>query len=237
MSARPRPYSKRAFWKYNWLAHHKRIAALERARGHAHGRLVDVGCGSMPFASLFDGRVTGMTGLDLPGSVALGPLGPDVFARAEALPLRDACAGTVLAMAVLSYVREPGRMLGEAHRVLAPGGVLIVECVQMSPLWNPPHDYWRFTQHGARLLLESGGFEVVEMIPVGGLMARVGLSWIAALNRLNRGPLRVLTEIPVRLSYAAIQLVFAGLDRLLFDPNEALAHLVVARKPGGGASR
>jgi SAM-dependent methyltransferase len=235
VSAGSRPYSKHAFWKYNWLAHHKRIAALERARVHAHGRLVDVGCGSMPFAPLFEGRVAGITGLDLPGSIALDRRGPDVFARAEALPLRDGSAGTVLAMALLSYVPEPRRMLGEAHRVLAPGGVLIVECVQMSPLWNPPHDYWRFTQHGARLLLEAAGFEVVDAIPVGGLMARVGLSWIAALNRVNRGPLRVLTEIPVRALYAAIQLVFAGLDRVLFDPNEALAHLMVARKPGAPA--
>jgi hypothetical protein len=41
----------------------------------------------------------------------------------------------------------------------------------------------------------------------------------------------------VRLLYAVIQLVFAGLDRLLFDPSEALAHLMVARKPArrGGA--
>ena len=68
-------------------------------------------------------------------------------------------------------------------------------------------------------------------------MARVGLSWIAALNRLNRGPWRVLTGIPVRLLYAAIQLGFAGLDRLLFDPNEALAHLVVARKAGPPPTR
>jgi hypothetical protein len=61
-------------------------------------------------------------------------------------------------------------------------------------------------------------------------MARVGLSWIGALNRLNRGPLRILTEIPVRVLYVVLQLGFDVLDRLLFDPREVLAHLVVARK-------
>ena len=45
-------------------------------------------------------------------------------------------------------------------------------------------------------------------IPIGGLMARVGLSTLAGLNRINRGPLRVVTEIPVRILYAALQLGF-----------------------------
>ena len=62
------------------------------------------------------------------------------------------------------------------------------------------------------------------------LMARVGLSAIAALNRINRGPLRIVTEIPVRILYVVIQLLFAALDRICFDPREVLSHLVVARK-------
>jgi hypothetical protein len=70
----------------------------------------------------------------------------------------------------------------------------------------------------------------VEFVQVGGLWARVGLSAIAALNRLNRGPTRVLTEIPVRILYVVLQLGFEALDRLFFDPREVLAHVVVARR-------
>jgi hypothetical protein len=61
-------------------------------------------------------------------------------------------------------------------------------------------------------------------------MSRVGLSAIAALNRVNRGPARVLTEIPVRILYVVLQLGFEALDRLFLDPREVLAHLVVARR-------
>jgi hypothetical protein len=53
---------------------------------------------------------------------------------------------------------------------------------------------------------------------------------IEALNRQNRGPTRVLTELPVRVLYVVLQLLFAGLDRLLFDPREVVAHLAVARR-------
>ena len=74
------------------------------------------------------------------------------------------------------------------------------------------------------------GFEVVELIPIGGLMARVGLSAIAALNCLNRGRRQVFTELPVRALYVVLQGMFEGLDRVWFDPREVLGNLVVARR-------
>ena len=52
-------------WKYNWLANHKIIAALERARPHARGMLLDVGCGSRPFAWVLEGRIERYLGVGL----------------------------------------------------------------------------------------------------------------------------------------------------------------------------
>jgi hypothetical protein len=49
---------------------------------------------------------------------------------------------------------------------------------------------------------------------------------------VNRGPTRILTEIPVRVLYIVLQLWFELLDRLFFDPREVLAHIVVARRTG-----
>jgi hypothetical protein len=110
--------------------------------------------------------------------------------------------------------------------------VLILEFTQMVPLHDEPHDYFRFTRFGAEWLLRQSGFEPVEYVPIGGLWARVGLTTIAGLNRLNRGPTRVLTEIPVRLLYIVLQSWFEILDRVFFDPREVLAHLVVAKRVG-----
>ena len=218
------------FWKYNWLAHHKLIRALERARAHARGELLDMGCGSMPYAVLFEGRVTRYWATDLHGSPDAGGARPDAFARADAQPFRDGAFDTVLAMAMFSYMPEPQRMLAEVHRVLRPGGVLLLECEQMAPVYPFYPDYYRYTRAGATYVLEASGFEPLEFIAVGGLWARVGLSLIAPLNRINRGPTRVLTELPVRLLYVVIQLVSEGLDRLCFDPAEVLSHVVVARR-------
>jgi SAM-dependent methyltransferase len=217
-------------WKYNWLANHKIIAALERARSHARGVLLDVGCGSRPFAWLFEGRVSRYLGMDLPSSRFLGDHPPDAWARGERLPVRDASVDTVLGLSMVTYFPEPGALVAEAHRVLRPGGTLLLEFTQMAPLHDEPHDYFRFTRYGASHLLERAGFEPLDFIPIGGLMSRVGLSAIAALNRINRGPTRVLTEIPVRLLYVVMQVGFEALDRVFFDPREVLAHLAIARK-------
>ena len=224
------PTGRWTVWKFNWLANHKIIRALERARRHARGTLLDVGCGSRPFARIFDGRVDRYLGVDLRASRFLGSRPPDAYARGEALPFRDGSLDTVLGLSMITYFPEPAVMLAEARRVLKPGGALLLEFTQMAPLHDEPHDYFRFTRYGAGRLLEGAGFQPLEFIPIGGLMARVGLSAIAALNRVNRGPTRVLTEIPVRILYVVLQIGFEGLDRLFFNPREVLAHLVVARR-------
>ena len=140
-------------WKFNWLANHKIIAALERARRHARGVLLDVGCGSRPFARLFEGRVERYLGMDLRASRFLGDRPPDAYARGEELPLRDGSVDTVLGLSVLTYLAEPVELVAEAHRVLRPGGMLLLEFTQMAPLHDEPHDYFRFTRYGAAHLL------------------------------------------------------------------------------------
>lgn len=225
------PTGRWAVWKFNWLANHKIMAAIRRVAHHAHGDLLDMGCGSKPFAPLFaGGRVRRYWGTDLSQSPYLGGARLDAFARAEAQPFRDGSFDTVVGFSMLTYLPEPGRAIREAHRVLRPGGVLILEFTQMVPLHDEPWDFFRFTRYGAEHLLREAGFEPVEYVPMGGLWARVGLSTIAGLNRLNRGPTRVLTELPVRLLYVLVQSACELLDRLFFDPREVLAHLVVARR-------
>ena len=219
-----------SFWRFNWLANHKMLAAAARTRPHAHGVLLDIGCGSMRAKKWYRGRITGYLGIDLAVSPYLEDARLTAVARGEQLPFRAGSVDTVLGISMLTCLAEPRLMVEEAHRVLRPGGTLILEFTQMAPLHDEPHDYFRFTRFGARWLLERSGFEVIECLPIGGLMARVGLSAIAAVERVNRGPTRVLTEIPARALYIVLQLGFEILDRVFHDPREVLAHLFVARR-------
>lgn len=219
-----------AVWKFNWLANSRILAALERVRHHARGDLLDVGCGSKPFAHVFDGRLARYWGTDLTASRYLGGARLDAFACADAQPFRDGSFDTVLGLSMITYLPEPLRFLREAHRVLRPDGMLILEFTQMVPLHDEPYDFFRYTRYGAQYLLEQAGFEPVAFVPIGGLWSRVGLTMISGLNRVNRGPTRLLTELPVRLLYTVIQTLARLMDVLFGDEREVLAHLVVARR-------
>ena len=225
------PCGRWSVWRYNWLANHKLIRALERVRRHAQGTLLDAGCGSRPFAPLFRGCADRYLGLDLPGSPEYhGPM-PDVFGDLQSLPVRDGAVDTVLSVSVMNLVHEPARALAEMRRVLRPGGVAILEFVQMAPVYASSPDLWRFTRLGVERLLHEAGLEVVETIPIGRLPTEVGLATIGWLNRINRGPWRVVTELPVRLLYVLIQAGAEVLDRLATGSGEVVAHVVVARRP------
>jgi SAM-dependent methyltransferase len=223
------PCGRWSVWRYNWLPNHKLLHGLERARRHAHGTLLDVGCGSRPFAPLFRGFAARYLGLDLPGSAEFTSGRPDVYGDAARLPIRSGSVDTVLSLSVFDLVHEPARVLAEMRRILAPGGVLIVEFVQTVPVYRTSPDLWRFTRLGVEWLLSDGGLEPVEIIALGSVPGYVGCATIGWLNRFNRGPTRFLTELPVRLLYVLIQCLAELLDRLGEGSSEAMAYVVVAR--------
>jgi ubiquinone/menaquinone biosynthesis C-methylase UbiE len=74
---------------------------------------------------------------------------------------------------VLEHLPRPDKAISEFFRVLRPGGYVIVSAPHLSALHEEPHDYYRYTQHGLRCLLESSGFEIVRMGTAGGLMTFV----------------------------------------------------------------
>jgi SAM-dependent methyltransferase len=108
------------------------LAALRRRKLAAHVRegcvLVDLGCGhEADLLRRLAPRVSRGVGFD----VSVGPPpAPNVELHAqpvdEPLPLPDASADVVSCLAVIEHVHRPGVLAREAHRILRPGGTLVV---------------------------------------------------------------------------------------------------------------
>jgi SAM-dependent methyltransferase len=83
-----------------------------------------------------------------------GP-GVDMIGDVEQLPLPDASVGSVLAICTFEHVRRFWKGFEEIHRVLRPGGALLVACPFYFYIHQYPSDYWRFTPQALDVLLES----------------------------------------------------------------------------------
>jgi ubiquinone/menaquinone biosynthesis C-methylase UbiE len=212
---------------------HNRIAysVMEQALGYAagryaRGRLIDVGCGSKPWARLFAPHVDEHVGVDRVESERDGAA-VDIVATAYEVPLPDGDADTVLLSAVLEHLERPDEGLVECHRLLKPGGHLIVTAPFFFHIHEQPHDFFRFSPFGLRYLLESAGFEVVEIVPLAGAWTTFAIQFSYAVRKYRRGAALPVVDGVTR----AVQWAAARWDRVDFQPQFSWSHLAIARKP------
>lgn len=202
--------------------------SLPLARAHLKGRLLDVGCGDMPFRTELESQVTAYDGLDF------FPRSDRVRYVADAQDMHMIDAGvydSVLCLEVLEHVPDPFRAMAEIGRVLRPGGSLVLSVPHLSRLHDLPHDYYRYTRHGVEQLLKHGGLEPVELRVRGGLFSFVShqLSTIA-LGLVWGVP--VLRDVVWHLNRWLLVYPAVALDRALDRQGLfAMGYTVAARKP------
>jgi SAM-dependent methyltransferase len=157
-------------WWYR--AVHARIAAALRARpGVAALPLLDAGCGTGGLLRRLATEGRPLAGLEY---------NPDAAARAAAksgaavsagdvntLPFGDASFGALASVDVLCHRGvDEALALAEFHRVLAPGGTLILNLPAFEWLRSAHdtrvHNARRYTAQGATALLAAAGFTQIE---------------------------------------------------------------------------
>ena len=152
----------------------ERVSIVQALRELLHrvkpGRLLDVGCGMKPYESLLTLPGSRYFGTDWPVSME-GSYGDstraDFFSNSMVLPFRERTFDTIVSTQVLEHVRQPEIVIREMARVLKPSGILILSAPMTWPLHEEPHDYYRYTLHGLRHLLEEADFEILDEIPRG----------------------------------------------------------------------
>jgi SAM-dependent methyltransferase len=205
-------------------------AAIERAvAAFAAGlrtgaRVLDAGAGEGQYAHYFDG--CRYVGIDMAvGDPAWDYSRLQAIGDLVALPFAGGSFDAAINIVTLEHVPEPGRVLQEIARALSAGGTLLLVVPHQWEVHQEPHDYFRFTRHGIRRLLEEAGFTQINIEPAGGLFRLLSRR---LLNALQLFPALVFPVATVFLAPPALILpLFDFLDR---DRSFTLGYICTASK-------
>jgi SAM-dependent methyltransferase len=167
-------------------------------RRHATEKhVLDIGAGGSGYDRFFPNRVA----IDIDPSRK-----PDIVADAHQLPFEEGEFEMVLCTEVLEHLKQPQVAINEMHRVLKPGGKLILTTRFIYPLHDVPHDYWRFTKYGLKELFQE--WDIVELeaetstfSTIGVLFQRIAFQSKLKLNKLVKLKLFFLAYIFDHLNF------------------------------------
>jgi SAM-dependent methyltransferase len=106
--------------------------------------------------------------------VSFGPR-TQIVCDSHCLPFEADSFDGVVIQAVLQYVPDPLKCVGEIERVLKPGGLVYAETAFMQQVVHGRYDFTRFTHLGVRRLFR--GFEEVQSGPVAGPGMALAWAW------------------------------------------------------------
>jgi SAM-dependent methyltransferase len=190
----------------SWLVLRERRRLFSRWLTAVPGKeliVLDVGGRIQPYRPLLEARVGQYIAVDLRHTPLVSAI-----ARAELLPMRDNQFDLVICTQVLEYISDPRQAIREIHRVLKPGGKLLLSVPAMFPR-DSEEDAWRFLPCSLRMLLAP--FRDVEILPEGssihGFFRTMALGVIYFARPAILTTLLRLTLIPL-LNLGAVSLAF-----------------------------
>lgn len=128
----------------------------------AGSALLDVGCGMRPYEQFF--AHCEYLGIDVEASGRdAGYKRPDRYFDGVNIPYDDGSFQAVLCTEVMEHCVDPDSLASEMHRVLTPGGKLLVTVPFMWGEHEMPYDFRRYSRNGIARQLESAGFADVAV--------------------------------------------------------------------------
>lgn len=139
--------------------------AIKEAKKYAKGKLIDIGCGRMPYRKELEPLVDFYIGVDHPQVSKLyhSDVKPEVLADGKKLPFKNNSFDIALLIQVLEHVDAPDKVIREASRILKPGGILIISVPFFYPLHDMPYDFGRYTSSALKNFIDNASLKIVKM--------------------------------------------------------------------------
>ena len=218
-------------WLVNpfYFARQGLLAGLKEFFPQLRGEVLDVGCGSKPYRAMIP--ATRYVGLEYDTPRARASFAADAYYDGRTFPFADGSFDAVLCSQVFEHVFTPEEFLREIHRVLRPGGVLVLTVPFVWDEHEQPHDFARYSSFGLKALLERAGF-VVEAQRKSTADSRVLAQLLNAyFYKITHGENRALNWLAMLGLMAPVNFLGIVLGRVLPGNDDLyLDNIVLARK-------
>jgi SAM-dependent methyltransferase len=197
------------------------------------GSLMDFGCGTKPYKSLF--TVEKYIGVDFenPGHPHLNEQ-IDVFYDGKKIPFLDEYFDAVFSSEVFEHIFNLDEILKEINRVMKISGKILVTCPFAICEHEVPNDFARYSSYAIRYIFEKNGFEIIHQEKTGNSVETIFQLWITYIHQHITPFFR---KIPViRSAFRFITYTSLNLSAIVFSkllPNKKdlyLNNVLLAKK-------
>ena len=146
-----------------WIARHGIFKVLNEIAPTLKGDILDFGCGSKPYESLFTNSQS-YIGVDIEesGHNHLNS-NVDFYYDGRILPFEDSSFDVIVSFEFFEHIFNIEEVLFELQRVLKTNGKLLIS---IPFVWNEheiPYDFARYTSFGITHILSKNGFQVTDL--------------------------------------------------------------------------
>lgn len=147
------------YWHLTTLRHEIEVSISRVVNVTSRVRVVDFGCGDMPYRCLWKDHLLEYLGCDFADNESADVV---INSNTGTLPLSGGSFDVAFSTQVLEHVVDPGLYLKECNRLLKPGGFLLLSTHGVWPYHPCPTDYWRWTSAGLKKIVSDAAFEIIH---------------------------------------------------------------------------
>ncbi len=168
-------------WRLTPISFSMRKTLFPLMAKYIHGKLLDVGAGTMLYKKDLNKFCTSYVSADKYSNHKNLDFKHDI----KDLKFEDNSFDSIFCNQVLEHVDDPQKALQEMHRVLRTHGKLLIGVPFFYYLHGLPHDYYRFTEMGLNKILTDAGFKIITLQSSGGFFSTFMEPFNIALTSLG----------------------------------------------------